>query len=98
MAATSPSLPILHLLLTQGASVHVRNRVGRTPLFLAAQAGLPDHVELLLRSGAHLHADERRVAELHAQRGGVSPKSGSDGSDERAWALTLGDGQGVQGM
>jgi 60kDa lysophospholipase len=39
--------------------VHLRNSAGRTPLFLAASAGLAEHVELLRKSGAHLHADER---------------------------------------
>lgn len=48
--------------------MHLRNYAGRTPLFLAANAGLPDHVRLLRESGAHLHADEHGVAELHARR------------------------------
>ena len=56
------------MLLTHGASVHLRNKTGRTPLFLAAHAGLLDHVILLRASGAHLHADEIDAANLHAQR------------------------------
>ncbi|KAJ5649649.1 uncharacterized protein N7484_003372 [Penicillium longicatenatum] len=68
LAATSPAISILHFLLLQGGSVHLRNRNGRTPLFLAANAGLSDHVLLLRKSGAHLHSDERPAAELLARR------------------------------
>lgn len=56
------------MLLTKGASVHMRNCTGRTPLFLSANAGLTEHVSLLRMSGAHLHADELSIAGLHAQR------------------------------
>lgn len=68
VAASSPSLAVLRFLLTQGGSVHLRNRQNRTPLFLAANAGLLDHVLLLRQSGAHLHADELPAAQLLAQR------------------------------
>lgn len=54
--------------------MHLRNRSGRTPLFLAANAGLPEHVSLLRRSGAHLHPEELSVAELYGRHG---KKSGS---------------------
>lgn len=47
--------------------MHLRNKTGRTPLFLAAHAGLTDRVSLLRESGAHLHADELDTAKLHAQ-------------------------------
>ena len=67
MAATGPELEILGILLSNGASVHLRTTNGHTPLFLAANSGLVDHVSLLRRSGAHLHADELNVAKLHAQ-------------------------------
>lgn len=66
IAASSPSLEILHFLLLQGGSVHLRNGQGRTPLFVAANKGLRGHVSLLRRSGAHLHSDERGAAELLA--------------------------------
>ena len=60
--------------------MHLRNRNGRTPLFLAANAGLPDHVSLLRRSGAHLHTEELAVAELYARHGKQSgPNSGGKG-------------------
>ena len=84
LAATCPNLEILRHFLMEGASVHIRNYTGagsvtpingkpgfgagRTPLFLAANAGLKDHVELLRRSGAHLHADEMRTAQALAQQ------------------------------
>ncbi|GLI75030.1 hypothetical protein PoHVEF18_003280 [Penicillium ochrochloron] len=68
LAATSPAISILHFLLSHGGSVHLRNRNGRTPLFLAANAGLSEHVMLLRKSGAHLHSDERPAAELLARR------------------------------
>ncbi|QKX63621.1 uncharacterized protein TRUGW13939_10792 [Talaromyces rugulosus] len=77
IAAHSPSLEILRYFLLQGASVHLRNSAGRTPLFLAASAGLSEHVVLLRKSGAHLHGDERPVAEMQArQRPGVWAQAG----------------------
>ncbi|KAH8701942.1 putative lysophospholipase [Talaromyces proteolyticus] len=77
IAAHSPSLEILRFFLLQGASVHLRNSAGRTPLFLAASAGLAEHVVLLRKSGAHLHADEKAVAEIQArQRPGVWSMAG----------------------
>ncbi|KAL8783283.1 MAG: hypothetical protein Q9213_004717 [Squamulea squamosa] len=69
IAATSPSLEILEMLLVHGASVHLRNKTGRTPLFLAAHAGLGKHVELLRASGAHLHAGEVEAARLLGRNG-----------------------------
>lgn len=85
LAATSPSLSILRFLLMQGGSVHIRNRNNRTPLFLAANAGLSEHVMLLRKSGAHLHSDERTAAQLLARRrpgvwglAGIGPREVSD--------------------
>ncbi|KAL6233942.1 hypothetical protein BDW75DRAFT_176457 [Aspergillus navahoensis] len=85
LAATSPSIDILRFLLLQGGSVHLRNRNGRTPLFLAANAGLSEHVLLLRKSGAHLHSDERTAAQLLARRrpgiwglAGIGPREISD--------------------
>jgi 60kDa lysophospholipase len=70
LAATGPSLEILRYFLTIGASVHMRNFTasGRTPLFLAANAGLISHVLLLRQAGAHLHTEELETAELHARQ------------------------------
>ncbi|KAL4790288.1 asparaginase-domain-containing protein [Aspergillus venezuelensis] len=85
LAATSPSVDILRFLLLQGGSVHLRNSNGRTPLFLAANAGLSEHVLLLRKSGAHLHSDERTAAQLLARRrpgtwglAGIGPREISD--------------------
>jgi lysophospholipase len=55
--------------LEQGASVHLRNRSGHTPLFLAAAAGLQDHVGILKNAGAHLHDTEKGTAQMHASEG-----------------------------
>lgn len=67
LAATGPNVEILREFLTEGASVHLRSRAGRTPLFLAARAGLKAHVELLREAGAHLHAHEIPTARVFAQ-------------------------------
>lgn len=64
LVATCANIDILRDFLSQGASVHLRNRDGRTPLFLAAEAGIENNVELLKESGAHLHADEVELATL----------------------------------
>ncbi|KAF2269577.1 asparaginase-domain-containing protein [Lojkania enalia] len=69
LAATSPNLEILREFLAQGASVHLRNRSGNTPLFLAAAAGLKDHVGVLREAGAHLHSEEMAAARLYASEG-----------------------------
>ncbi|CAG8013110.1 unnamed protein product [Penicillium olsonii] len=92
LAATAPSIQILHFLLSQGGSVHLRNRAGRTPLFLAANAGLSEHTLLLRKSGAHLHSDERPAAELLARHrpfvwgmAGVGPKEISQREMDEEW-------------
>lgn len=68
LAATGPNLEILRFFLSQGGSVHMRNFTGsgRTPLFLAANAGFASHVALLRQAGAHLHSEEWEIARLHA--------------------------------
>jgi 60kDa lysophospholipase len=70
LAATGPNLEILRFFLSQGGSVHMRNFTGsgRTPLFLAANAGYVGHVALLRQAGAHLHSEEWEIARLHAQQ------------------------------
>lgn len=62
-------MDILRDFLEQGASVHLRNRSGHTPLYLAAAAGLADHVEVLKRAGSHLHTDEVPQAQKHLAEG-----------------------------
>ncbi|KAH0360561.1 asparaginase-domain-containing protein, partial [Aureobasidium melanogenum] len=67
LAATGPNVDVLKEMLNLGASVHLRNRNGRTPLFVAAHAGLPQHVEALREAGAHLHSDELDTAKIFAK-------------------------------
>ncbi|KAI5310572.1 hypothetical protein KEM55_005227 [Ascosphaera atra] len=93
LAATSSNIDMLRYFLTHGGSVHRRNRAGRTPLFLAANAGLEEHVILLRKSGAHLHADERGVASLHAKKAESSKLT----DVARVWNIALGDGQEYTG-
>ena len=70
VAATGLEVRILRYLLSIGASVHIRNYTGtgRTPLFLAANAGLDSHVLLLCQAGAHLAPEEMSTARLHARQ------------------------------
>lgn len=82
--------------------MHLRNRTGRTPLFLAANAGFSEHVLLLRKSGAHLHSDERAAAELLARRkpgvwalAGVGPRKVSDRELEETEMVEDGGGGGV---
>lgn len=81
LAATCNNVEILRDFLAQGASVHLRNRSGNTPLFLAAAAGLRDHVQTLIDAGAHLHSEELSAAKLHAAEG--------DGNTD-VWKLVIG--------
>ncbi|EFX03562.1 lysophospholipase-like protein [Grosmannia clavigera kw1407] len=61
LAAIGPDTRVLHELLTQGASVHVRNRADNTPLFLAEKMGRSENVRLLRDAGARLwQAEEDR--------------------------------------
>jgi lysophospholipase len=69
LAAAGPNIEILRDFLEQGASVHLRNRSGNTPLFMAAAAGLKDHVGILKAAGAHLHSDEMSTARMHVSEG-----------------------------
>ncbi|KAG0635429.1 asparaginase-domain-containing protein [Tuber brumale] len=64
LASTCRNIDILRDFLSQGASVHLRNGDGRTPLFLAADSGIEVNVSLLRESGAHLHAEEVEHAKL----------------------------------
>lgn len=62
LAAVGPNVGVLEVLLQRGASVHVRNRAGNSPLFLAEKVGAAEHVKLLETSGAHLHVEETEKA------------------------------------
>ncbi|KAK7544864.1 60 kDa lysophospholipase-like protein [Phyllosticta citribraziliensis] len=78
LAAAGPNVDMLREFLSEGASVHLRNRAGHTPLFLAARAGLRNHVLLLREAGAHLHAEELAAARLHASE---------SGQDDSVWGV-----------
>jgi lysophospholipase len=82
LAATSPNIEILRDFLEQGASVHIRNREGHTPLFLSSSAGLTDHVRLLKNAGAHLHPDEAVAADAQQKK--------LDGKSDECWRLAKG--------
>jgi 60kDa lysophospholipase len=58
IAAVCSSSEVLKELLGRGASVHVRNRAGNSPLWLASKIGNREGVALLEESGAHLHVEE----------------------------------------
>jgi lysophospholipase len=49
---------VLKELLSRGASVHVRNNAGNSPLFLAKKVGNEKAVGMLEEAGAHLHVEE----------------------------------------
>lgn len=85
LAALGPSDAILNELLTRGASVHLRNNSGHTPLYLAAEAGLLSHVKILRDAGAHIH--ERELAGFHS----ATPRNHENGSleVEGIWDLAL---------
>lgn len=68
IAAASLNLEIVHELLLRGASVHIRNHAGHTPLYIAADAGRKDHVLALLEAGGHLHAQEVAVVLRDARK------------------------------
>ncbi|KAF2455509.1 asparaginase-domain-containing protein [Lineolata rhizophorae] len=100
LAATGPSVDVLREFLSQGASVHLRNRQGHTPLYLAAAAGLAAHARLLLDAGAHLHLEEMAAARLQAgaaagRKAAGGKKAGSRQRAERArvWRMV---GVGVE--
>ena len=96
IAATTPNIEILRDFLTQGASVHLRNMDGHTPLYLAADAGFLDNVILLRESGAHLHAEEIDIASLlkgrlEADSGYVTPIP-TDYSEQDGEGVRVGSG------
>ncbi|PSK59352.1 lysophospholipase [Elsinoe australis] len=77
LAASGPNVDILQDFLTQGASVHLRNRDGHTPLYLAAKSALGEHVHILRKAGAHLHAEELSDAS--------SAATAADEASQKVW-------------
>lgn len=58
LAAVGTDSRVLREILRRGASVHVRNLAGNTPLWLAQKVGNTTHVALLEEVGALLHPEE----------------------------------------
>lgn len=58
LAAVGDSEAILRNLLHRGASVHVRNRAGNSPLYLATKSGRVYFASILKEAGALLHIEE----------------------------------------
>jgi len=58
LAAVGPDVAVLKELLTRGASLHVRNRAGNTPLFLALLVRSGEAVALLREAGAEVWEGE----------------------------------------
>jgi lysophospholipase len=54
------------LLLSLGASVHVRDALGHTPLFYAARSGNVELVDMLVGAGAHLAQGEKESGDVVA--------------------------------
>ena len=58
-SANSGGLPIVKWLLAHGADVHVRGRMGRTPLHLAAERNMSSKiVDVLIKNGADVNAKD----------------------------------------
>lgn len=72
--------------------MHLRNRDGRTPLFLAAEAGIERNVELLKKSGAHLHADEVDLAILLLKKAQEAPNGNNNGGTNNGNGEANGNG------
>ncbi|KAI5281552.1 hypothetical protein KEM52_003881, partial [Ascosphaera acerosa] len=84
LSAATDDMEMLRFFLTHGSSVHRRNLAGRTPLYIAASFGLEEQVRLLRQSGAHLHAEERRIAMLHARKDQRQPSRAPAMADHQA--------------
>ena len=59
-AAYGGHVPLIRLLVANGANVNVRNENGWTPLHAAAAGGYPAAIDALTNCGAKVHAEDRR--------------------------------------
>ncbi len=55
-AAKANNIQALHILLSKGANINVRNLRGETPLHLASKTGYVQFIQLLLKNEADIHA------------------------------------------
>lgn len=53
IAAAGENVEILQTMLSNGASVHVRNAMNQTPLDVAKLSGRASHADVLIQAGAH---------------------------------------------
>jgi lysophospholipase len=90
LAAVGPDSRVLKELLKRGASVHVRNLAGHTPLWLAQKVGNVSNVEMLTEVGALLHPDE---VERRAMKGLMGDGGDSGGTSD---AESIGTGLGYK--
>lgn len=88
---------VLRHLLSRGASVHIRNRENHTPLYVAADAGYPQNVQLLREAGAHLHPDEVELAQMLKQKAIRSSTSSMSSSPVGGSSANSGTNEGVSG-
>jgi ankyrin repeat protein len=87
VAASGSAAASVRLMLELGFSPHTRNNVGETPLHLAAAAGDPDTVRLLLDHGAELDA---RDDNYHGTPlGYATVSSGESPRSDGDWAATV---------
>ncbi|PWN44635.1 asparaginase-domain-containing protein [Ceraceosorus guamensis] len=68
VAAARGHTSSMSVLLHAGASVHLRDSAGHSPLFLAARCGHVDAVRLLKQAGAHFKNDERELCDWYISR------------------------------
>ncbi|CEH13407.1 Asparaginase [Ceraceosorus bombacis] len=68
VAAARGHTSSMSVLLHAGASVHLRDSAGHSPLFLAARCGHVDAVRLLKQAGAHFKNDERELCDWYIGR------------------------------
>jgi ankyrin repeat protein len=87
VAGSGSAAAAVRLMLELGFSPHARNNLGETPLHLAAAAGDPDTVRLLLDHGAELDA---RDANYHGTPlGYATVSSGEPRRSDNDWPATV---------